>query len=457
VLHQSEHPEAQGIDALRTLALRLLREQERSPDCLLMLGDQVYADDLSPAMHARTAARSEPRDAPSDELATFDEYAAAYAEAWGEELVRWLLASVPTAMIFDDHEIHAQWKISRSWMDGLRATSWYEDRIAAGLSAYWVYQHLGNLAPAELEQLELFDRVRAAEDAGDLLREEMRDADRQPGHSRWSFARDLGATRLVVIDSRAGRVLDPGGRMMVDGGEWRWIAEQATGDRDHLLLASSVPFVLSPGLHHLEEWIEMLVEGAWGGFAARLAERVRHAGVLDHWASFPRSFRSLATLLEEIATGRRGSPPASVVMLSGDVHHCYLAEVGFPAGTGGRSAVWQAVCSAYRKDLAPHEKRMMRFGNSNLAGRLTRALAAAAGALPPPVGWRFAHEPSYDNQVATLTLSGRSAHLRVETTAGCDWREPRLRTIIEHSLAGRSEAKDDAFERTWKLSLPARS
>jgi len=61
----------------------------------------------------------------------------------------------------------------------------------------------------------------------------------------------------VVIDSRAGRVLDPGGRMMVDGGEWRWIAEQATGDRDHLLLASSVPFVLTPGLHHLEEWIEI--------------------------------------------------------------------------------------------------------------------------------------------------------------------------------------------------------
>ena len=457
-LHQADHPVAQGVDALRTLALRMVGSSPSSwPDQLLMLGDQVYADDLSPAMKARTAERGEPYDAPFDELATFDEYAAAYAEAWGEPLVRWLLASVPTAMIFDDHEISAQWKLSRDWMDGLRATSWYEDRIAAGLSAYWVYQHLGNLPPGELEELELLALVHAEADAGDLLRGEMRDADRQPGHSRWSFARQLGRTRLVVIDSRAGRVLDPGGRMMVDGGEWRWIEEQANGDHDHLLLASSVPCVLSPGLHHLEEWTELLVEGAWGGLVARLAERVRQAGVFDHWASFPQSFRSLATLLEEVATGRRGPPPASVVMLSGDVHHCYLAEVGFPVGTGATSSVWQAVCSAYRKDLAPKEKRAMRLGNSTFAARVTRALAAAAGAQPPPIGWRFERDPSYDNQVATLTLSRRSVHLRVETTAGCDWRDPRLRTTFEHSLTGPPEAMNQAFERTRKPSLPARS
>ena len=43
--------------------------------------------------------------------------------------------------------------------------------------------------------------------------------------------------------------------------------------------------------------------------------------------------------------------PASIVTLSGDVHHAYLFEVAFPRGSGARSAVWQAVCSPYRNPL----------------------------------------------------------------------------------------------------------
>ncbi len=58
VLHHTKHPEGQGIDALRALALRLIRDEERPPDCLLMLGDQIYADDLSPAMRKMTEQRT---------------------------------------------------------------------------------------------------------------------------------------------------------------------------------------------------------------------------------------------------------------------------------------------------------------------------------------------------------------------------------------------------------------
>jgi hypothetical protein len=435
-LDPGEDKRGQGIDALRTLALALTRgEPDDLPDCLLMLGDQVYADDLSPTMLELTRSRRDAIGVPDDELGDFEEYAAAYHEAWGGPVMRWLLSTVPTAMIFDDHEIHAQWKISQDWMDGLWAHDWFEGHIADGLMAYWVYQHLGNLSCKELRASEIYDHARTHDDAEAFLRERMREVHRQPGPSRWSFSRDLGGARLVVIDSRAGRIIDPGERQMVDDGEWDWIVERCSGDHEHLLLASSVPFFLTQGLHHVEAWDEAVADGAWGPQMARVAEKLRQTGVMDHWASFHRSFEGLGRLLRDLATGVHGDPPASIVMLSGDVHHCYLAQVGFPSGTGARTPVWQAVCSAYRKSLPPHERAVMRFGNSRVAGTLARALARAAGVKHPEVGWRVVEDPCYNNQVGMLELGPGRARVRVQTTNGTDWREPRLHTVFERELA----------------------
>jgi hypothetical protein len=437
VLHQADHPEAQGIDALRALALRLARSEERTPDCLLMLGDQVYADDLSPAMREITSSRSDGGSAPLDELADFGEYALAYREAWCEPLIRWLLSTVPTAMIFDDHEINAQWKLSRQSQEKLEAHEWYERRISGGLMAYWVYQHLGNLSPRELREEELPRRVLATSgDAGPILREEMRRADCEPGHSRWSYCRDLGGSRLVVVDSRAGRELDPPERKMISEGEWEWIVERASGDYEHLLLASSLPFFLTPGLHHAEAWDARLADRGRTVLTRRLGERIREAAVMDHWASFPASFDSLCGLLGEIASGRhgRGSAPESIVMLSGDVHHCYLAEVGLPAEPEATSRIWQAVCSAYRKDLAPREKRAMRFGSSRVVTAIARRLARLAGAADPPADWRIVHQPCYENQVGQLEIGPGVARVKVESTEGSDWRDPELRAVFEQDL-----------------------
>jgi len=436
-LDPSDDEQGQGIDALRTLALGLARGgPEDLPECLLMLGDQVYADDLSPAMLELTGSRRDAIGVPDDELGDFEEFAAAYQEAWSEPGIRWLLSTVPTAMIFDDHEIHAQWKISKPWMDKLWAHDWFEGHIADGLMAYWVYQHLGNLSHQELRASELYDHARTHDDAEAFLREDMREAHRQPGHSRWSFSRDLGTARLVVIDSRAGRVLDEGNRQMIDDGEWDWVIERCSGDHEHLLLASSVPFFLTPGLHHLEAWDEAVADGnAWGRRAGRVAEKLRQTGVMDHWASFNRSFERLTVLLRELATGVHGDPPALIVMLSGDVHHCYLAQVDLPSEAGARTPVWQAVCSAYRKSLLPRERLVMRFANSRVAGALARGLARSAGREAPDVGWRLVEDPCYGNQVGTLVLGPGRAQVRVQTTEGSDWREPRLRTVFERELA----------------------
>ena len=129
---------------------------------LLMLGDQVYADEPSPALSRRSPSASGRPTRPADELADFVDYALAYREAWCEPAIRWLLSTVPTAMVFDDHEIHAEWRISQGWLDEMNAEPWFDRHIRAGLTAYWVFQHIGNLSPAELAAGGLYDEVRAA-------------------------------------------------------------------------------------------------------------------------------------------------------------------------------------------------------------------------------------------------------------------------------------------------------
>jgi hypothetical protein len=438
VLRAHEHPSGQGIDALRAFAHRAAEQGAGAalPDLLLMLGDQIYADQPSPALKEALAQRQgRPGDAPADELADFTEYAMAYREAWSDPLLRWLLSTVPTAMIFDDHEIHAEWRISQGWMDEMNAERWFDRHIRGGLMAYWVFQHIGNLSPAELAAGGLYDAVREAGDAADLLAARMDTEGRQSGHSRWSFARDVGDARLVVIDSRAGRDLTPGRRELVRDEEWAWVREQAARPARHLLLASSVPFLLAPGLHHAEAFDEALADGAWGRWGAAVGERLRRLAVMDHWASFQRSLRRLADLVDDVAHGRvGGEAPASIVMLSGDVHHGYLAEVAFRRGTGAHSRVWQAVSSGFRKELAPHERAVIALGHSRVAGRLGRRLARAAGVSSLPLGWRIVERPDYGNQIATLTLDGDRAHVRVDAVEDDPSVAPRLAPAFAREL-----------------------
>jgi hypothetical protein len=435
VLRRHVHRAGHGVDALRALAVRAAADGAAArPDLLLMLGDQIYADEPSPALKAALAVRERPPDAPEDELADFVDYALAYREAWSDPTIRWLLSTVPTAMVFDDHEIHAEWRTSQGWLDEMNAEPWFDRHIRAGLSAYWVFQHLGNLSPAELTDDGLLDAVRAQDDAAELLAARMDTEGRQTGHSRWSYARELGDARLVVVDSRAGRDVTPGRREIVGQEEWEWIAEQARKPARHLLLASSVPVLLAPGLHHAQAADEALADGARGRFAAWAAERVRRIAVMDQWASFQRSFRRLAGLLEDVAHGRAGEPPASIVLLSGDVHHCYLAEVAFRSPERPRSAVWQVVCSALRKELAPHERAVIGFGHSALAARAARRLARAVGVRDAPLRWRVVERPAYANQIGTLTLDGDRSRVVVEAVADDSWREPRLRTAFARTL-----------------------
>jgi hypothetical protein len=436
-LKKSEDRRGHEQDALYALALRMRRQsREEWPDALFLLGDQVYADEVSPGTREFIGSRRDTSKPPGEEVADFEEYTRLYWDSWKEPVIRWLLSTVPTVMIFDDHDVHDDWNTSETWVRQMRSKQWWEERIVGAFMSYWVYQHLGNLSPKELEEYGLFERVKKAQDASRVLREFAYRADRETGTSRWSFHRDFGRVRLIVMDTRAGRVLEEGHRSMLDREEWTWIEGQATGDFDHLLFGTSLPVFLAPGLHHLEAWNEAVCGGAWGRLATKLGEFVRQLVDLEHWAAFHDSFEELAALLRSVGAGERsnGKPPASVVVLSGDVHHGYLAEVGF--GDGVESPVYQAVGSPLRNVLGLPERLTMRFGWSGAGERVGKTLARLAGVAEPAVSWRLKHEkPWFENHISTLELRGREATLRVEKPTPEDAGEPRLYTILEHPLA----------------------
>jgi hypothetical protein len=337
-------------------------------------------------------------------------------------------------MIFDDHDVHDDWNTSAAWREQMQATDWWHDRIVGGFMSYWVYQHLGNLSPDEHRANGLLDEVRAADDAGLVLRRFAEEADQKAEGTRWSFFRDFGGTRVLMVDSRAGRVLNGSERSMLDESEWRWVEERAEADVDHLLIGTSLPWLLSSGLHHLETWNEAVCDGVWGERAARAGEWIRQTLDLEHWAAFGASFVRLSKLIEEKGSGRRGRTPATIMALSGDVHHAYVAEVAYPRSAGLRSSVYQVVCSPLRNPLDHKERRALRFAGSKGAAVVARALARAAGVAKPPIRWRFRGEATFENQVAILDLDGEQARLRYDVPEGDETLPPRLRIGEEQRL-----------------------
>lgn len=436
--HAQDEEHGFEIDALRALAFCMRGQSEADwPQALIMIGDQIYADEVAPAVREFIRARRDISEPPGEEIADFEEYTRLYRASWGQPDIRWLLSTLPSAMIFDDHDVHDDWNISHAWVQDMRSKPWWDKRIVGGFMSYWIYQHLGNLSPGELHADPLCKQIRLGEkhqDFGPRLREFAFRADREPDHYRWSFHRDFGAVRLLVVDSRAGRMLGPGRRDMLDEEHWQWVEAHLNGDFDHLLLGTSLPIFLGYGIHHLETWSEAVCAGAWGRWFARQGERIRRKLDLEHWSAFHTSFRRMVDLIHGVGRGEHGRAPGTITILSGDVHHVYLARVRFP-DAAPQSIVHQAVCSPIRNPLGARNRRIMRAAWSAVVAAVTKGMARLAGVKPDAVRWQLCHDkPWFDNQIATLEFHGARANIRFEYSSPGNDAAPRLEKVFAYRL-----------------------
>lgn len=260
-----------------------------------------------------------------------------------------------------------------------------------------------------------------------MLREMGSTADADPSGIRWSFRWDIDGVRLVMMDTRCGRVLTEGRRRMLDDAEFSWVENAVSEDAhqaEHVLIGSSLPWLLAPAIHDVQSANE-----AACARGSALGERIRQAVDLEHWAAFRNSFDRLATLLRRVAVGPRA--PATISVLSGDVHHSYVARADFDGSAGG-SPVYQLVCSPVYHSVPWAATALMRAAWNPALAAVVRRLVRRSGVADPSLSWRLLRGPAFGNAVATLVFSGRKAEIVIEMSG----RNGRLDPVFRVELAG---------------------
>jgi hypothetical protein len=429
-------------DALDSYARVVADDPEDEwPDALVLLGDQVYADELTPGTEHWLALRRDLEPGTDAQASDFEEYTRLYAESWGDPQVRWLMSTIPSSMVFDDHEMIDDWNTSAAWRAEVTPHDWWKKRIGGGLTSYWIYQHLGNLSPHELSENSTWQAIShrddGSDDAGPMLDEMARAADEEPQSVRWSYVRHWGSTRLIMIDSRAGRVLEENDRKMLDDDEFDWIdgaIQRSVEDGvDHLLIGTSLPWLLPHSVHHIERWNETLAARHVGRPLGKAAEKLRQAADLEHWAAFGQSFERLGRTLVAAARGEFGAAPATALVLSGDVHHAYAAELTRPRGL--RTRIHQLTVSPLHNQ-APHAIEIgFKVGWSRWARALTRAIGGLARVPRSQLRWEKEAGPFFGNELGELVLDGRDARFRLFATHRDEAGHPHFDRVLDTELS----------------------
>ena len=313
---------------------------EEWPHALLLLGDQVYADEVSPETLAFIRKRRDIRKPPGEEVADFEEYTRLYRESWADPAIRWLFSTVSCSMVVDDHDINDDWNISAAWVEEMRREpTGGPSASARGSPPTGSTSSSATSRPSCCARASCCAGVREADDGWEVLREFAANERRHPRRRPLELLprprpHPADRARLALrADPRGGPALDPrrGGVGMARGPPRGRLRPPA--DRD----LGPVPARARPappralGRGDLRRGL--------GRARRRLGEKLRRALDFDHWAAFGDSFERLAGLLARAGAGRYGPPPASITVLSGDVHHAYLAEVALPAlGRGAERA-----------------------------------------------------------------------------------------------------------------------
>ena len=428
-----------GVDALWAYARQLQRGEIEWPDAVLLLGDQVYADEVSPATLEFIRSRRDTEQPPGEQIADFEEYTRLYRESWSDPDIRWLLSTVPTTMIFDDHDVNDDWNISWRWVA--------RDARAAvvGRADHRRFHGVLDL-PAPRQPLAA--RARRGGDARACQARRGRRPAAQAGSRRCGIAsrrRAAGpttatsATRGCSWSTRARHACSP-----TDSARWS-TRRSGTGSSstrigafDHLVIASTLPVFMPRGIHHLEAWNEALCAGRLGKRVADLSERLRRAVDLEHWSAFNRSFERLCDWLRQIVRGVGDGPaPASILLLGGDVHCAYVSEVDLR--TSDRACrVFQLTCSPFRNPLSPKERRIVRATGSRASGIVFYALARLAGVDAPSVEWERLRRETFDNSIGELVLDERESSVTIRRSPREGEDAERLVVLHTTQLTNRS-------------------
>jgi len=258
----------------------------------------------------------------------------------GLPAVRRLLAHLPVAMIFDDHDVTDDWNLSREWEQAAYGHPLSRRMIGNALIGYLLNQGWGNRPEAFDDSL--LDAVQAAMDApGGAAHDAL--VERLLQWRDWHYTWDT-TPPLMVVDSRTHRwrsevsARRPSGLL-----DWEGLTDLQQALRGHpaVLLVVSAPV-----------------------FGVKLIETVQRVFTFiglplmvdaENWMSHPGAASAILNIF------RHPHTPQNFVILSGDVHYAFVYDVELraralrgqadPAASGPH--VWQVCSSALRNRFPP--------------------------------------------------------------------------------------------------------
>jgi len=293
---------AQAGQIFRTIGERRQKDNLRF---ILLLGDQIYADDHRFNGIGKVAT-------------SLADYRAVYAYAFAQPSFRDLLASLPAFMTLDDHEVDDDW----TWTDRQRTMAqipiWDQvirrlqgrpriewqiprQRVQDALQAYW--EHQGMHAPpfALPPYLDSKDQYTlAAEDPGSL-----------------AYTFTFGAAAFFVLDTRTTRVKSRAETSMLGEGQWKVLEKWLQAVKD----AYPVKFLVTSCTLLFNMWLDI---------------------PRDRWSGFPvERDRLLHFLAAHDIEG--------VYLLSGDLHNAHAIRADLSGAQGRLLPLWEFCASPFEQ------------------------------------------------------------------------------------------------------------
>ncbi len=412
-------PERDTLDALGQWLIQQSDQREQTwPHVLLLIGDQIYADDPpTPLVQMHPHIK--------DGTTSFEDFAAQYSYVWTTTAhVRQALACIPTYMTCDDHEITDGWNGTPTWR-AQTLQSGREQMLIDGMVAYWVYQGWGNLDQQEATH-PLLQIMKEAEQTGEDALEALRTCIKQAVFGdtelHWHytipttppiFVTSTRINRSSTLTSDSDEIYAPTHIMsMQQMAELRsWLQEQQTGVS---LLVSSVPILLPPFIGLAEYltgvrlWTHAIAPLRWlGRQLARLQFSVADRASFEHWPVYTTSWHELV----KSAVQQTGD----IVILAGDVHFSYAVE-GRPVSPRRShtqaSRLYQLVSTPIENALQTKERRLIQgqafIKHATYGGLSTRVLPLRRdSALSLSARVDTHHDLLFENTLARVTITLR--------------------------------------------------
>ena len=254
----------------------------------------------------------------------------------GLPAVQRLLAHVPTAMIFDDHDISDDWNLSREWEEVAYGHPFSRRVIGNALMGYMIHQGWGNEPNAFSGSL--IKTLQASLDSpGSSAHEATIDA--LLAFDQWHYTWSTSPP-LVVVDTRTHRWRSESAARKPSGLlDW-----EALTDLQQTLKGLPAVILVSPAPIFGVKLIEV-IQRLFTWFGKPLMVDA------ENWMAHPGTAHAILNVFQHPKT------PQHFVVLSGDVHYSFVYDVELRRHATGPD-IWQ-ICSSGLRNTFPD--RLLRW------------------------------------------------------------------------------------------------